>query len=155
MNYLIKNERLKLKYEPGKGAWTYHIEIPNTGHIIGKWGSLKVSGFIDNYELKSKNLFTIKKGQDKWISINEEIRKSINKSGGDTVTVTLYLLAAEEKLTEKKILEIFRESGVLNRFKNLDEDEKAEILQTILSQKSDEKKIKIIVKEIDKLSIQK
>lgn len=153
MNYLIKNKRLKLKYEPGKGAWTYHIEIPNTGHIIGKWGSLKVSGFIDDYELKSKNLFTIKAGQDKLLSINEEIRNSINKSGGDTVVVTLYLLAAEETITENKILEIFKESGVLNRFKKLNKDEKAEILRNILSKTSEEKQIKMIAKEIDKLSI--
>ncbi len=69
MNYLIKNAKLELKYEAGKGAWTYHIQIPNTAHIIGKWGSLKVSGSIDTYEIKGKNLATFK-GQDKLISIN-------------------------------------------------------------------------------------
>lgn len=40
MDYLVKDEKLELKYEPGKGAWTYHLQIPNTKHIIGKWGSL-------------------------------------------------------------------------------------------------------------------
>lgn len=68
MHYLIKDETLELKYKPGKSAWTYHIQIPNTKHIVGKWGSLKVSGFIDNYELEAKNLFSIK-GQDKLISM--------------------------------------------------------------------------------------
>lgn len=33
MDYLVKDKKLKLKYEPGKGAWTYHIQIPNTKHI--------------------------------------------------------------------------------------------------------------------------
>ena len=37
------------------------------------------------------NLFTIT-GQDKLISVNEKIRKAINKIGGDTVKVTLQLL---------------------------------------------------------------
>ena len=69
MDYLIKDQELELKYEPNKGAWTYHIQIPNTKHIVGKWGSLKVSGFIDNYKIESINLFTIT-GQDKLISLN-------------------------------------------------------------------------------------
>ena len=90
MEYLVKNEELELKYEQGKGAWTYHIQIPNTKHIVAKWGWLKVSGTIDNHEIRNINLFTIS-GQDKLISINAKIRQAINKSGGDTVTVTLYL----------------------------------------------------------------
>lgn len=98
MEYIVKDKKLELKYEPGKGAWTYHIQIPNTKHIIGKWGTLKVSGTIDNYKIERINLFTIT-GQDKLISINNNIRKSINKRGGDTVTVTLYLLTSKEKIT--------------------------------------------------------
>ena len=82
MEYIVKDKKLELKYEPGKGAWTYHIQIPNTKHIIGKWGTLKVSGTIENYNIERINLFTIT-GQDKLISINNNIRKSINKKGGD------------------------------------------------------------------------
>jgi hypothetical protein len=55
MDYLIKDGQLELKYEPGKGAWTYHIEIPNTKHIIEKWGFLKVSGSIDDYKIVPSN----------------------------------------------------------------------------------------------------
>lgn len=95
MEYLVKDEQLELRYEPGRGAWTYHIQIPNTKQIIGKWGSLKVSGTIDNYKIDRINLFTIT-GQDKLISVNEKIRKEINKSGGDRVTVILYLLTSLE-----------------------------------------------------------
>ena len=50
------------------------FQIPNTKHIVGKWGSLKVSSTIDNYKIDSINLFTIT-GQDKLISINDKIRK--------------------------------------------------------------------------------
>ena len=53
MEYLVKDEILELKYQPGKGAWTYHIQIPNTKHIVGKWGSMKVSGTIDNYKIET------------------------------------------------------------------------------------------------------
>ena len=92
MKYLVKEKELELMYVPNNGAWTYHIEIPDSKHIVGRWGFLKASGTIDGYKLENKNLFTIT-GRNKLISINEKIRKAINKTGGDTVTVTLYLTA--------------------------------------------------------------
>ncbi|NJK83147.1 MAG: DUF1905 domain-containing protein [Saprospiraceae bacterium] len=151
MEYLVKDEKLELKYEPGKGAWTYHIQIPNTKHIIGKWGSMKVSGTIDNYKIESINLAKLG-DQDKLISINDKIRKAINKSGGDTVTVTLYLLTSKEQITEKEILDTFKESGVLKAFKKLSGDERNEIIEKITSLKSADKQVKMILKSIDQLS---
>ena len=148
MNYLVKDEQLELKYEPGKGAWTYHVQIPNTKHIVGKWGSLKASGTIDNYLLEKINLFTIS-GQDKLISINKKIRKAINKTGGDKVKITLYLLTSNEQITEDEILETFSQSGVLEVFESLTEDEKKRIIEEIKSQNSDEKQIKTMLKFIN------
>ena len=151
MEYLIKDKQLELKYEPGKGAWTYHIQIPNTKHIVGKWGTLKVSGTVDNYTIESINLFTIT-GQDKLISINNKIRTAINKSGGDTVTVTLFLLTSKERTTEKEVLETFKDSEVLKAFKKLSNEEREEIIGKITALKSDDKQVKMISKYIDQLS---
>ncbi len=151
MEYLVKDKKLQLKYEPGKGAWTYHIQIPNTKHIVGKWGSIKVAGTIDNYKIESINLAKLG-DQDKLISINDKIRKAINKSGGDTVTVSLYLLTSKEQITKKEVLETFKDSGVLKAFKKLTEDEQSEIIGKITSQKSDDKQVKLILKYIDQLS---
>ena len=77
MEYIIKDEKLELKYQSGKGAWTYHLRIPNSKDIQGKWGDIKVSGFIDNFEIEARNLAPIK-GEDKMLSVNGEIRKAIN-----------------------------------------------------------------------------
>ena len=151
MEYLVKDKKLELKYQPGKGAWTYHIQIPNTKHIVGKWGSMKVSGTIDNYKIESINLAKLG-DHDKLISINDKIRKAINKSGGDTVTVTLYLLTSKEQITEKEVLETFKDSGVLKAFKKLTEDEQNEIVGKITSLKSEDKQVKMILKYIDQLS---
>lgn len=153
MDYIIKDEKLELKYEHGKGAWTYHLRIPNSKHIDGKWGDIKVSGSIDTYIIEARNLAPIK-GEDKMLSINSEIRKAINKKGGDVVTVSLYLSSKKEGITAKQILETFKESGVIQPFEKLDEFEKNEILESIISQKTEEKQIKIIIKHIDKLSRQ-
>ena len=151
MDYIIKDEKLELKYEHGKGAWTYHLRIPNSKHIDGKWGDIKVSGSIDTYKIEARNLAPIK-GEDKMLSVNSKIRKAINKKGGDIVTVSLYLLSKKEEITEKQILETFKESGVLEAFEKLNESEKNDILESIISQKIEEKQIKIIIKHIDKLS---
>lgn len=151
MEYLVKDKKLELKYEPGKGAWTYHIQVPNTKHIVGKWGFMKVAGTIDNYKIESINLAKLG-DQDKLISINSEIRKAINKSGGDTVTVTLYLLTSKEQITEKEIFKTFKDSGVLKAYKKLTEDEQSAIIEKITAQKSDEKQVKMILKYIEQLS---
>lgn len=151
MDYIIKEEKLELKYEYGKGAWTYHLRIPNSKNIQGKWGDIRVSGLIDNYIIENRNLAPTK-GEDMMLSINSEIRKAINKQGGDIVTVSLYLLSKNEKINEKQIVETFKESGVLEAFNRLNQSEKNEILESIISQKIEEKQIKIIIKHIDKLS---
>lgn len=151
MEYLVKDEILELKYEHGKGAWTYHIQIPNTKHIVGKWGSMKVAGTIDNYKIESINLAKLG-NQDKLISINDKIRKAINKSSGDKVRVTLYLLTSKQQITEKEILDTFKEAGVLKTFKKLTDEEQKEIIGKIASTKSEDKQIKVILKFIDQLS---
>ena len=151
MEYLVKDEKLELKYQPGKGAWTYHIQIPNTKHIIGKWGTMKVSGTIDNYKIESINLAKLG-DYDKLISINDKIRKTINKSGGDTVTVTLYLLISKQQIFEKEVLETFQDSGVLKAFKKLTEHQQNEIIEKITSLKSEDQQVKKILNYIDQLS---
>lgn len=86
--------KLKLEYRRGFGAWTYHIRIPDTKDLPGKWGSMKVSGFIDSYEVKGLNLAP-RKNEDKLISINQEIRTAIDKGPGELVEVTLDLQYVE------------------------------------------------------------
>lgn len=150
MEYLVRDKKLELKYQPGKGAWTYHIQVPNTKHIVGKWGFMKVSGTIDNYKIESLNLAKLG-DQDKLISINSEIRKAINKTGGDTVTVTLYLLTSKEQITKKEVLDTFKDLDVLNAFEKLTEEAQREMIEKITSQKSEDKQVKMILKYIDQL----
>jgi hypothetical protein len=151
MDYIAKDKKLELIYAPGKGSWTYYIQIPNTKDIKGKWGHIKVSGYIDNYKLENRNLALVK-GEDKILSINETIRKAINKTGGDKVYVTLYLLNKREEITKKQILETFEESGVLKQFISFSDIEQNDILQDIISEKTEEKQIKKIVRYIDNLN---
>jgi len=150
MKYLIRGKKLQLKYTPGKSAWTYHLEIPATRDIRGKWGYMKVSGSIDEYKIENLNLAPIK-GANKIISINGTIRKAINKSGGDFVMVTLYMKDGKELIDKKKVMECFNDPDVLTNFNSLSKEEQNVMLEDILSEESQEKQIQCIVKCIDKL----
>lgn len=150
MNYIVENEKLTLQYIPGNGAWTYQLIIPNTKDIKGKWGDLKVSGTIDGYEIKKKNLGPVK-NSDKKMSVNSEIRKAINKDGGDTVIVTLYLENQTERDNTSEILECFKDGQVLRIFERLDTTEQREILNEILNVATEDQKAKKIIKTIENL----
>lgn len=143
MRYLVKNKKLRLNYAPGKGAWTYHVRVPNTRDLKGKWGDLKVSGTIDGFNLVARNLAPTK-GQDKMLSINSSIRKAINKTGGQFVNMTLHLLKETEPLARHHILSFFDEAGVLLTFSQRTESEQLEILETILRPATEEMQVKKI-----------
>jgi len=148
---LLKNEKLILRHEPGKGAWTYHLVIPGTKNIRGSWGTMKVSGTIDGYEFRDLNLAPVT-NDDKRISVNSTIRKAINKGGGDEVVVTLYK-NTDNKLTSKdQLLDCFEDAGLLKKFKSLLDTEQEELIDSILSQPDESGQERKIVAYIKKLS---
>ena len=152
MNYIVENEKLEIQYIPGNGAWTYQLIIPNTKDIKGKWGDLKVSGKIDDYEIINKNLGPLK-NSDKKMSLNSEIRNFIGKGGGEFVNVTLYLVNenTEKKNENEMIFECFKDAEVLNIFNKLEIDEQNEIILSINSTATENQKVEKIVKFIAKL----
>ena len=60
-------------------------------------GSIKVRGTIDGYDFGVMNLMPLR-DKNAIMSVNAKIRKSIGKSGGDAVVVTMWLLDAEEHM---------------------------------------------------------
>jgi hypothetical protein len=143
MRKIVDNQQLELIHNRGYGAWTYHLVIPHTADIEGSWGSLKVSGLIDAYEVKEMNLAP-RKGADKMISINEEIRKATGKSGGDTVTVTLYLHTPNRIHQNSEIFKFFEDAGMLDAFQSLSKAEQAEMMKDIIARKTEAKQIEQI-----------
>lgn len=150
MDYIIKNKKLTLQYIPGNGAWTYQVIIPNTKNIKGKWGDLKVSGTIDGFEIKNKNLGPVK-NSDKKLAVNAEIRNAINKDGGDTVIVTLYLENRTENNDSSEIFACFKDAEVLSVFERLDKIEQTEILNEICTVATDDQKAEKIIRAIENL----
>jgi hypothetical protein len=62
------------------------------------------------------------------------------------------LLTSTEEITEKEILDTFKDAGVLEVFKKLSENEKKEITGKITSLTSEDKQVKMMLKYIDQLS---
>ena len=146
MQIIIENELLELQYIPGNGAWTYHLIVPFTKDIKGKWGDLKVSGTIDGYAIQHKNLGPVKNG-DKKLAINAEIREAIHKTGGDKVLVTLYL-EDTQKTDVQTILDCFDEANVLQLFQKQDKKYQRELLQSIIDLATEEQQVARIVQVI-------
>lgn len=154
MKELLKNKKLILQHVPGKGAWTYHLVIPDTKEIRGKWGYMKVSGTIDGYEFKELNLAPVT-GEDKRISVNGEIRKAIGKGGGDEVTVTMYKTTDNRLTKEKEVEDCFKDADVFKSFHALHEDEQEDIFKDILAQHNEDNQEKKIIAYIKKLAFKK
>ena len=151
MKELLKNKELTLNYIPNHGAWTYNIVIPDSKDIKGKWGDIKVFGTIDGYVFKNMNLAP-RKGLDMYMSVNADIRKAINKKGGDLVVVTMQKEADNKLTDEDDIIECFRDAEILTKFKSLDEEERTSIIKDILSQNDENCQEKKILLAIEKLS---
>ncbi|PRY55496.1 uncharacterized protein DUF1905 [Arcticibacter pallidicorallinus] len=154
MKELLKNKKLVLQHVPGKGAWTYHLVIPDTKDIRGKWGVMKVSGTIDGHEIKDLNLAPLT-GKDKRISINSKIRKAIGKKGGDEVIVTLYKTTDNHLTQEDDVKDCFKDADVYQKFKTLPDDEQEAMIKDILAAHDESKQEKMINKYIDHLSAKK
>lgn len=143
MNYIVQDQELVLQHWPGKGAWTYHLVIPDSRAIPGTWGSIKVSGTIDDYVVEARNLAP-RKNQDKILSVNAAMRQHLGKQAGDTVRVTLYQETATCRSDEASILACLEDAGVLVQFRTCSAKDQQAILYGVLSQPdvaSQEKKI--------------
>lgn len=143
MKYIVKDQEIVIQHWLGKGAWTYHLVIPNSRDIPGTWGHIKVSGTIDDYAVQGRNLAP-RKNEDKMLSINATIRQHLGKQAGDSVRVTLYQEAANLLSEEADVLACLEDANVLAQFRARSGEDRQTILRDVLAQPdeaSQEKKL--------------
>jgi hypothetical protein len=145
MKYLVDEDFLVEKF-PGKGGWTF-VSIPQiSASKNSPFGWVRISGFVDSFELKQYKLMPMGNGK-LFLPLKSEIRKSIKKEQGDTVRVKVYIDETPSELTEE-LLECFanEEPVLLERFNSLPKFEQRAIIQNIYDSKTEKDKSERIVK---------
>ena len=138
-----------LKKFTGKGAWTF-VMMPSDASLPKKKNNtLRVRGFIDEYELKDFNMWAMKEGN--FIAVKAEIRKKIQKEEGDIVKVLLYLDEAQQIIPEDFLICLREEPKLHELFESYPKNRQKETTDWIFSAKTEDEKITRIAKTLEKL----
>lgn len=136
---------------PGKGGWTF-ARIPEIAqNKSNPFGWVKVSGSIDGHELKQYKLMPMGNGS-LFLPVKAAIRKKIKKEAGDYVHIVLHEDQSPIEVPHEILACLENEPPeILNKFQKLKEGEQKAYIDWIYEAKTEDTKIKRIVKMISNL----
>lgn len=135
----------------GKGGWTF-IEIsslPKNGD--NAFGTVKVKGTIDSFEISDYTLMPRGNG-NLLLAVKAEIRKAIGKEEGDSVRVVLYKDEGEFEIPEEFRRALEAEPGVFEKFSAYKKWEQRLCIKWIYSAKREETKRERIIRAIFRIT---
>lgn len=145
----IFDDHIQLQKGETKGAWTF-VTMPVMPHLPKKKNStVKVRGFIDDYELKDIHIWAMKKGT--FLAVKTEIRKAIKKEAGDTVKLQLFLDEPASASEDDFMTCLQEEPILLARFKKLPKAKQKEMTDWIFAAKTEDEKVNRMAKAMEKL----
>ena len=152
-DHSLVNFDFLLEKFPGKGGWTFAIIPEIAQNKNNPFGWVKVSGSIDNYELKNYKLMPMGNGK-LFLPVKAEIRKTIKKQAGDWVKIVLIIDESPLEIPIELIDCFNNESAHLyHTFNSFTEGEQKAYIDWIYAAKTDNTKVSRIVKMMQKLEI--
>lgn len=152
MEQPIFDDHIQLQKSAGKGGWTF-VTMPIMTHLPKKKNStVRVRGFIDNYELSDIHIWAMKKGT--FLAVKAEIRKAIQKQEGDSVKLVLYLDEPQSAIPEDFLTCLREEPKTLAHFEKLSQAQQKEIIDWIFAAKTEDDKITRMAQSLEKLENQ-
>ena len=146
---LVDKEYLLEKF-PGKGGWIF-ARIPEIQpNERTPFGWVRISGTIDNFEIRSYNLQSMGNGK-LFLPIKTEIRKKIKKKEGDYVRIILFEDNLPTEITDELKQCFMDEPKALETFLSYTNTEQKTIIEWIYSARTDKIKITRIVETINKI----
>jgi hypothetical protein len=145
----IFDDHIQLQKGEGKGAWTFLTMPPMDNLPKKRNGTVKICGFIDDYELKDMHMWAMKKGN--FIAVKTEIRKQIKKEAGDMVRVVLYLDEPGMVIPEDFLVCLQEEPKLFAYFGKRAEKDKQATIDWIFAAKTEDEKITRMAKTMEKL----
>ena len=83
---MVKQFTATLQQSPDKGGWTY-VVWPRSADFFGTRGLVKVAATIDGVAVRT-SFMALGDGRHK-LPVTADVRRTIGKDAGDTVSVTL------------------------------------------------------------------
>jgi hypothetical protein len=150
MNTPLVDKHYTIEKMAGKGGWSFVVisEIPVTEK--GPLGLIRVSGFIDTYELKQFNLLPLKNGS-MFLPLKAAVRKKIGKKEGDTVHVILFADDSPVVVPDEIMVCLEESPQALQFFLSLSDSNRKYYIDWIEDAKRIETKVDRILKTIERL----
>lgn len=150
MNTPLVDKHYTIEKMAGKGGWSFVVisEIPAIEK--GALGLIRVSGFIDTYELKQFNLLPMKNGS-MFLPLKAAVRKKIGKKEGDTVHVILYADDSTVTIPDEIMVCLEESPEALQFFLSLSDSNRKYYIDWIEDAKRIETKVDRILKTIQRL----
>jgi len=147
----LVNQNYLLDKFPGKGGWIYAAipQIMQSRHTFFSW--VKVTGFIDEYEINNFHLMPLPDGT-LFCPVKAEICKKIGKKEGDWVHIILYADSSPAEIPEELLIQLKEHPSALQNFQILTESLQQGLIDWIYCANNDELMVERINKTVQRLT---
>ncbi|ELR73434.1 hypothetical protein C900_04286 [Fulvivirga imtechensis AK7] len=148
---ILVDSNVQLERFPGKGGWTY-ARLPDVQPVkTNPFGWRKVSGFIDDFEIRQYHLMPMGNGQ-LFLPVKAPIRKKIKKEAGDWVKIVLYEDNGPTEVPEEFITCLRDDPDAWEYFKKLSDPERKKYVDWIYGVKTEDLKIERMAEAINRIA---